>query len=195
MTKIVGLTGGIGSGKTTVAKMFEKLGVPIYIADFEAKNITNEASTLALIEKEFGSQVIRDGQLDRAAMAKIVFSNPDKLKQLNAIIHPLVDAHFKEWVKKKTDEKFVIKEAAILFETNMHLKCDYVITVTAPVEVRINRVLERDNTSEQEIRNRMNNQWTDEKRIALSDFIIENVNIKSTSQQVDEVYKKIASIL
>lgn len=195
MAKIVGLTGGIGSGKTTVAKMFEKLGVPIYIADFEAKNITNEASTLALIEKEFGSQVIRDRQLDRAAMAKIVFSNPDKLKQLNAIIHPLVEAHFKEWVKKKRNEKFVIKEAAILFETNMHLKCDYVITVTAPVEVRISRVLERDNTSEQEIKNRMNNQWTDEKRIALSDFIIENLNIKSTSQQVDEVYKKIASIL
>ena len=195
MTKIVGLTGGIGSGKTTVAKMFEKLGVPIYIADLEAKNITNKPSTLKLIQEKFGDQVIQNDELNRAAMAKIVFSNPQKLSELNAIIHPLVALHFKEWLKNNKTEKFVIKEAAILFETNMHLNCDFVITVSAPIEIRIKRVLERDNTSEQEIRNRIDNQWTDEKRIALSDFVIENINLESTMQQVNQIYKVIVKSL
>lgn len=100
MTKIIGLTGGIGSGKTTVAKMFQDLGVPIYISDLEAKAITNEPETLKIIQHKFGSEIIKNGVLDRAAMAEIVFNNPEKLKQLNAIIHPLVAAHFKLWLKK-----------------------------------------------------------------------------------------------
>lgn len=192
MTKIVGLTGGIGSGKTTVAKMFQELGVPVYIADLEAKTITNKPSTLELIEKQFGSSIIENAALNRAEMAKIVFNNPEKLTQLNAIIHPLVAQHFKEWVKKNDNEPFVLKETAILFETKSNLQCDFVITVTAPVEIRIERVQNRDNTSEDEIRNRINNQWTDEQRIALSDFVIENVNLEEALQRVSQIFKIIS---
>lgn len=191
MTKIVGLTGGIGSGKTTVAKMFSELGVPVYIADHEAKLITEKASTLALIEKEFGSIVIENQKLNRAKMANIVFNDPEKLKQLNAIIHPLVAKHFEEWLLKNKEYDFVIKEAAILFETKGHLTCDFVITVVAPKEVRINRVVKRDATSLQEIESRMKNQWSDEQRIALSDFVIENVNLLDTNKQVNAIFDKI----
>ena len=191
MTKIIGLTGGIGSGKTTVAKMFQDLGVPIYISDLEAKAITNEPETLKIIQHKFGSEIIKNGVLDRAAMAEIVFNNPEKLKQLNAIIHPLVAAHFKLWLKKNKNQLFVIKETAILFETNAHLSCDFVITVTAPTDLRIKRVLERDNVSQEEIVKRINTQWPDEKRIALSNFVIENSNLKSTLQQVKKIHQKI----
>lgn len=195
MVKIVGLTGGIGSGKTTVAKMFQKLGVPVYIADLEARKITDKISTLNLIKNKFGDEVILNGKLNREAMAKIVFSNPDKLDQLNGIIHPLVAIHFKEWLNKHENEIFVIKETAILFETNMNINCDLVITVTAPIEIRIKRVLERDQSSELEIRNRINNQWSDEKRIEKSNFVIKNINIESTIQQVNEIYKNIINSL
>lgn len=195
MTKIVGLTGGIGSGKTTVAKMFEKLGVPIYISDLEAKTITNTAATLAQIEKKFGKTVIQNHSLDREAMAKIVFTDPDKLKQLNAIIHPLVANHFKEWLRKQSDKPFVIKEAAILFETNMHLECDFVITVVAPEKTRIERVLKRDASSVSAIKNRINNQWTDEMRVKISDFVIMNENIKETNNKVVDIYQIILKSL
>lgn len=191
MTKIVGLTGGIGSGKTTVAKMFEELGVPVYIADLEAKIISNQPSTLKLIEQQFGAAVLKNAQLDRVAMAELVFNNPEKLNQLNAIIHPLVAVHFSEWIKKNHKAAFVIKETAILFETKSHLSCDFIITVTAPIDVRIKRVQLRDASSEAEIRRRIDNQWSDEQRIGLSDFVIENLNISSTSQQVKKIYQDI----
>lgn len=195
MTKIVGLTGGIGSGKTTVAKMFQELGVPIYIADLEARTITNQPETLKLIEQEFGSAVIENAKLNRVAMAQIVFNAPEKLDKLNAIIHPLVAQHFKSWLISHQKETFVIKETAILFETKGHIFCDFVITVTAPIEIRIQRVLERDPISEQEIRNRISNQWTDEQRIELSDFVIENDNLQRTMQQVENIYKIILKSL
>jgi dephospho-CoA kinase len=195
MTKIVGLTGGIGSGKTTVAHMFQDLGVPIYIADLEAKKITNQPETLRLIAQEFGSSVIENAQLNRAAMAEIVFNNPIKLNQLNAIIHPLVAQHFKQWIKKHENVNFVIKEVAILFETNGHISCDFVITVTAPIDVRIKRVQMRDHSTEHEVRKRMDNQWSDEERIPLSDFVIENYKIELTSQQVKKIYQDISNSL
>lgn len=193
MTKIVGLTGGIGSGKTTVAKMFENLGVPIYIADLEAKVITNQPKTLKLIEKQFGSTVIENGKLNRTAVAQIVFNNPEKLKQLNSIIHPLVAEHFKEWINKNKDQIFVIKETAILFETNSHLSCDFVITVSAPIDTRINRVQIRDNSPKEEIMKRINNQWSDEQRIPLSDFVINNITVDDTLLQVKEIFQKIVN--
>jgi dephospho-CoA kinase len=192
MTKIVGLTGGIGSGKTTVAHMFQDLGVPIYIADLEAKKITNHPETLQLIAQEFGSSVIENAQLNRAAMAEIVFNNPIKLNQLNAIIHPLVAQHFKQWIKKHENANFVIKEVAILFETNGHLSCDFVITVTAPIDLRIKRVQMRDHSTEHEVRKRMASQWSDKERVALSDFVIENYNIDLIPQQVKKICQDIS---
>ena len=195
MAKIVGLTGGIGSGKTTVAKMFQELGVPVYIADWEAKKITDKPSTIKLIEEQFGNSVLESGMLNRAKLAQIVFNNPEKLAQLNAIIHPLVAKHFTEWLDENKKELFVIKEVAILFETKGNLSCDFVITVTAPLETRINRVIQRDQTSVSEIQNRINNQWSDEDKIAQSDFVIHNLELESTQQQVTQVYHDIIKSL
>lgn len=191
MAKIIGLTGGIGSGKTTVAKMFQDLGVPVYIADLEAKKITNNPNTIKLIEQHFGSKVVSNGILDRTALANLVFDNPNKLNQLNAIIHPLVAQDFATWVATHEREKFVIKETAILFETGNHTQCDYVITVTAPIDVRIKRVLKRDQIDEDEIRKRIANQWPEEKKAKLSDFVIQNINLDNTLQQVKNIYSKI----
>ncbi len=191
MTKIVGLTGGIGSGKTTVAKMFEKLGVSIYIADLEAKKITNRPSTLKILEKKFGKEIIKNNELNRSLMAQIVFNHPEKLAQLNAIIHPLVAQDFKKWVQEKNSEKFVIKEAAILLETKKHHNCDFIITVTAPLDLRIKRVEERDHTSKDEILKRIKSQWTDEQRIAKSDYVIQNVNLAQTQKQVLQIFNHI----
>lgn len=195
MAKIVGLTGGIGSGKTTVANMFHDLGVPVYIADIQAKKITNYPETLQKIQDQFGSNMVLNGTLNRAAMANVVFNNPEKLSQLNAIIHPLVAKDFAAWIEKNKKERFVIKETAILFETNNHLTCDFVITVTAPIEIRIKRVLERDQTTVEEVRNRINSQWTDEQRVALSDFVIKNDHLAETMEQVRKVYQKIVEKL
>lgn len=191
MTKIVGLTGGIGSGKTTVARMFKNLGIPTYIADEEARIITNQPETLKVIEQHFGSTVIINGQLNRMEMAKIVFNDSEKLSQLNVIIHPLVAKHFKDWLKLNNNAIFVIKETAILFETQGHVSCDFVITVTAPIEVRVRRVKDRDQSSEEEIKKRINSQYTDEQRIKLSDFVIENDNLESTKEQVIKIYNEI----
>lgn len=191
MAKIIGLTGGIGSGKTTVAKMFQDLGVPIYIADLKAKEVTNQPNALKLIEQQFGPDVVLNGKLDRTSLANLVFNNAAKLNQLNAIIHPLVAQDFSAWVAKHNKEKFVIKETAILFETGNHNKCDYVITVTAPIEFRIKRVLKRDQITEEEIIKRIANQWPEEKKVKLSDFVIENINLDETLQQVKNIYNKI----
>ena len=191
MARIVGLTGGIGSGKSTVAEMFLALGVPVYIADQEAKALTNRPSTLKKIEAQFGASVIDEGKLNRSAMSTIVFADAEKLQQLNQIIHPLVADHFAKWLLKNKAEKFVIKETAILFETNNHLTCDFVITVTAPEAVRIDRVKQRDQSSEEEIKSRMSHQWTDKQRIELSDYVISNVDLEFTKAQVHAIYEKL----
>ena len=146
MTKIIGLTGGIGSGKTTVAEQFETLGVPVYIADIEAKKIMDLPETIQLVKGKFGNSIFDVAILNREKLAKIVFENPEKLQKLNSIIHPLVKRHFQEWVQKNKDSIFVIKETAILFESGSYIDCDKIITVVAPLELRIARVLKRDNS-------------------------------------------------
>lgn len=191
MTKIVGLTGGIGSGKTTVAKQFEAFGVPVYIADHEAKKIMDLPETIQLIKDEFGDPVFEDGVLSREKLAKIVFENPEKLQRLNKIIHPLVHPHFKEWVRKNSDSAFVIKEAAILFESGSYKDCDKIITVVAPLQIRIERVIARDNSDRESIMKRIENQWTDEMRIVKSDYVIENISMEQTKNQVTALYEKL----
>ena len=162
--KIIGLTGGIGSGKTTVAKIFKSLGVPIYIADLEAKKLMESKIVLEQIENKFGKSVFNGQILDRVALAKIVFDAPEKLKELNEIVHPAVAEDFKHWVAQHQNHHFVIKEAAILFETGGNKYCDKTILVTAPSEVRIKRVMQRDQADKSQIMKRMQNQWDDEKK-------------------------------
>ncbi|KAB1154407.1 dephospho-CoA kinase [Flavobacterium luteum] len=192
MTKIIGLTGGIGSGKTTIANYFAEKGIPVYIADDEARKITESPEILISIRKIFGDEVFNNEKLDRVKVSQIVFNDKDKLKQLNAIIHPAVKKHFKSWVLQNSNFDFVVYETAILFESGSYKQCDFVISVIAPIETRIKRVMIRDSISREDVLKRMENQWLDEQRIKNSDFIIENTNKKEMMLQVDEILKKIA---
>lgn len=191
MTKIIGLTGGIGSGKTTVAKLFMESGIPVYIADDEAKKLTDLPEIIEQIENVFGPAVFENGKINRQKLAAIVFNEPELLKKLNAIIHPAVKKHFENWVHQHSNAAFVIKETAILFESGSYIDCDLIITVTAPLEIRLQRVLERDQTTRENILERIQNQWTDEARFSKSDFIIENLDINSTKKQVGDLLKKL----
>ena len=191
MTKIIGLTGGIGSGKTTVANYFSELGIPVYIADDEARKLTELPETLAKIRNKIGNEVFNENLLVREKLAVVVFNDPEKLKQLNAIIHPLVRQHFDSWVKDHSKAPFVIKETAILFESGSYLDCDIIVTVTAPLELRIERVLKRDKTTREDILNRINNQWSDERRISKSDYTIDNTDLTKTKNQAIDLLKKL----
>lgn len=191
MTKIIGLTGGIGSGKSTVARMFMTHGIPVYIADEEAKKIMESKTIINEVAAVFGRDVLSNSSIDRAKLAKIVFNNPEKLAQLNKIVHPVVQEHFKNWVKNYPKASFVIKEAAILFETGGHLQCDKVITVVAPKLQRVQRVILRDKSDKESVLQRMNNQWSDEQKVLLSDFIIENIDLEKTKVQVDTILNEL----
>src|SRR5690606_1727340 len=189
--KIIGLTGGIGSGKTTIANYFMHLGVPVYIADDEAKNILYTPEAIAEVKDTFGEAVFTNGIPDRAKLSAVVFNDAARLAALNAIIHPKVRSHFNGWVKKHSSHKFIIKEAAILFESGSYKDCDRIILVTAPVSVRIKRVMERDNVSEVKVLERMANQWSDERKAALSDYIVYNNDLDEAKKQVLKIVKEL----
>lgn len=190
MTKIIGLTGGIGSGKSTVASYIASKGIPVYIADEEAKKIMELPEVILEVQQLFDENILlENNQLNRAKIAEIVFKNPQKLQELNAIIHPKVKLHFMNWLKLHEDFPFVVKEVAILFETDGDASCDKVILVTAPEDVRIKRVMQRDKTKMINVKNRIKNQLSDQEKKAKSDFIIENIDIDTTFKQVDKVLK------
>jgi dephospho-CoA kinase len=191
MTKIIGLTGGIGSGKSTVAKYIASKGIPVYIADDEAKKIMDNEKVITEIKIIFTDDILtNDNKLDRVKIANIVFNNPDKLKELNAIVHPKVKIHFKNWLKKHKKNLFIIKEVAILFETGGDKECDAIILVTAPEEIRIQRTTTRDNLTVDNVRKRMNSQFSDIEKIKKSTFVINNINLEDTYFQVDEILEK-----
>ncbi|MHA3788857.1 dephospho-CoA kinase [Flavobacterium hauense] len=189
MTKVVGLTGGIGSGKTTIANFFKSEGVPLYIADDEAKLILFTKEVAKEVENVFGDVVMTDGLPDRVKLAAVVFNEPEKLKSLNSIVHPRLRQHFKEWLAKHTDALFIIREAAILFESGAYKDCDKIILVTAPEELRISRVIQRDATTREKVIARMKAQWSDEEKAALSDFIINNIDIEEAKIEADKILK------
>lgn len=187
--KVVGLTGGIGSGKTTVANFFADLGVPIYIADLEARKLQNESSEIkAEISAIFGAQAYKDGILDRKFISGQVFGDPEKLEALNAIVHPRVAQHFEQW-KEKQDATYVLYEAAILFEKGGYKKCDATILVIADHKTKISRLQKRDQSEISEIEARMNNQWPDEKKVELADFVIENKDLSDTQKEVRKIHR------
>lgn len=189
MTKIIGLTGGIGSGKTTIAKYFQSFGIPVYIADEEAKKVMQSVEILKTIKKEFGSAVFDTHVLNREKLAQIVFNDPLKLEKLNTIVHPAVKKHFEEWLLQQTKAPFIIYEAAILFESGRHKDCDLIITVTAPIESRIERVMARDKTTRDLVLKRINSQWTDKQRIERSDFVIQNSSFETAKREADKILK------
>tara|TARA_R100000935_G_scaffold21876_2_gene40358 strand:+ start:2207 stop:2791 length:585 start_codon:yes stop_codon:yes gene_type:complete len=189
--KIVGLTGGIGSGKTTVATMFKNLGVPVYIADVEAKKLTNSSKVIRrkLIEL-LGEEAYSDTGLNRSFVADRIFQDVELLQRVNQIIHPKVKAHFKRWLKKQ-EGVYCIKEVAILFENGGYKECDYTILVTAPKSLKIERLLQRDATTKEAIAARMKNQWSDTKKIKLAHAVIENIELEETQKSVLKLHKKL----
>lgn len=195
MSKIIGLTGGIGSGKTTVANMFMELGVPIYIADVEAKTLMNRSKIIKRkLIKLFGDNAYLDYKLNKPFIAQKIFNNKDLLEKMNAIVHPKVASHFKRWLTKQTTP-YIIKEAAILFENNNYLHCDAIILVVADEATRIQRVIKRDNTSIKQVKAIMGNQWSDEKKVALSQFVIDNNALSDTKKQVKKIHNKILATI
>ncbi|MGV1012375.1 MAG: dephospho-CoA kinase [Flavobacterium sp.] len=185
---IIGLTGGIGSGKTTVANYLLSKGIPVYISDVEAKKVMAFPEIISQITAVFGAEVLGENNtLNRDKLASIVFNHPDKLKQLNAIVHPAVKKHFEQWVGNNKNFPYLVKEAAILFESGSYKDCDAVITVSAPLETRIARVIERDGTTREKVLQRINNQISDDERIAKSQYVITNENFEQTEIQIDAI--------
>ena len=189
MTKIIGLTGGIGSGKTTIAKHIEALGIPVYIADEKAKIILELPETLKAIKLAFGPEVFEDEKLNKKKLSTLVFNNPKMLKLLNQIVHPAVKLDFENWLNANKEHPIVVKEAAILFESGSYKDCDAIITVVAPLNSRIQRVIQRDMTDIDSVMTRINNQWTDEMRILKSNYIIENEDINKACAQTENIIK------
>jgi dephospho-CoA kinase len=187
MSKIIGLTGGIGSGKTMVAKYMQSQGIPVYFADDEAKKIMSTQEVIEAIKNEFGEEFIDSNAINREKLAQLVFNEKQKLERLNDIIHPKVKKHFEAWLHANKAVPFVVKEAAILFESGNNASCDLIITVIAPLETRIERVMARDKLDRSAVIKRIENQWTDEQRIAKSDFVIQNISIEDTYKQIDKI--------
>jgi dephospho-CoA kinase len=170
----VGLTGGIGSGKTTVAKLFEVLGIPVYYADDRAKRLMNTDPVLRTsILQHFGEESYSNGELDRRYLASIVFNNKEKLELLNALTHPVTIRDAEEWMTRQTTP-YVIKEAALLFESGAAEKLDHIIGVYAPQHLRVQRVMQRDRQPVEEIMKRISRQIDEEMKMKLCDFIIIN---------------------
>lgn len=189
--KIIGLTGGIGSGKSTVAGYFKELGIPVFDSDLEAKILMNEDQGLRdSIINLFGEKAYQKDILNREYLAKKVFRDSELLKDLNELVHPAVRKKFQDWVSEQ-DAPYVIQEAAILFEHGAYKLLDEMILVWAPKELRIKRVMKRDSTSREQVLARMENQWGDTEKTALSDHIIENIHLKETQKQVKGIHAAI----
>lgn len=187
---VVGITGGIGSGKTTVLNLLEKIGnVAIYNADVEAKKLMNSSDIIREhLVKLFGEQAYQNGILQRAYIASVVFNDSAKLAALNAIVHPEVYQHFTTFIQKNTDKEYIVYENAILFENKSDVLCDSIVFISVNKEERIQRVMLRDKVSRDVVEARINNQWQDEKKAIQSNYIIYNYNVDETRQQVERIH-------
>ncbi|MGC4103324.1 dephospho-CoA kinase [Ferruginibacter sp.] len=190
----VGITGGIGSGKSTVAKVFEVLGIPVYYADDAGKRLMNEdAALIQKIKDEFGEAAYKNGQLDRKYLAGIVFNSPEKLTTLNAIVHPATIADAERWMHQQSTH-YALKEAAIIFESGAQQQLDYVIGVYAPAPLRIQRAMHRDNITRDEVVQRMNKQMDESIKMRLCDFVIKNDEQELLIPQVQQLHKHLLTL-
>ncbi len=187
----IGITGGIGSGKSTVAKAFEVLGIPVYYADDAAKKLMNEAEELKeKIHLQFGNEVYKNGQLDKKYLANIVFKSPEKLALLNSLVHPATLQDAERWMQKQSTA-YAIKEAALIFESGAHEHLDFVIGVTAPAPLRMQRTMQRDGITREEVMARMDKQMEDTIKMKLCDFVIKNDEQEMLLPQVIELHEKL----
>jgi dephospho-CoA kinase len=190
----IGLTGGIGSGKTLVSKVFSQLGIPIFNADYEAKYILNkDPEVITQIKNSFGDIYDANG-INKKKLASIIFNDQEALKKVNSIIHPQVLKYFNTWITNQKGTKYIIKEAAILFESNAYKELNATINVHADELIRIERVIKRDKTTVNEVKNRINNQLSDSDRIKLADYTIYNNGDKMLLPQILEIHNKILKI-
>ncbi len=187
----VGITGGIGSGKSTVCEFFKVIGIPVFTADTEAKAIMERSPAVRdQLTKLFGKDIyLPDRRLDRRKLAQLIFPAPALLEKVNAIVHPEVRKYFLEWLQKQ-NTGYIVYEAAILFETGFHTFMDFTILVTAPEEERIKRVMAREQTTDEDIRNRISKQWPDERKIKLANYILNNNNRELIIPQLVELDKR-----
>ncbi len=191
----IGVTGGIGSGKTLVCKVFSVLGIPVFNADQEAKNVINsDKEVIYEIKQLFGKDIYADQQIDARKLAGIIFNNKEAIQQVNSLVHPKVRELFKSWCNQYEYMPYVIQEAAILFETDAYKQLDFTINVHASEETRINRVMMRDQVSKEKVLERMNNQIKDDVRLKLADFTIYNENESMILPQILEIHKKFKQI-
>lgn len=190
--KKIGLTGGIGSGKSTVARIFEVMGIPVYYADDRAKQLMVEDPDLkAGIIALFGAEAYQGGELNRAYIGSLAFADPSLLKKLEAIVHPAVLADGERWNQAQKGVPYTIKEAALLFESGSYKALDKVVVVAAPLELRIDRVVRRDQTSREAVEARIARQMPEEEKVRLADFVIVNDGSRSLVRQVWEIHRQI----
>ena len=189
--KIIGLTGGIGSGKSKILSVFSTYGIPCYESDIRAKWLMQrDAELKSQIKSFFGDQIYENDQFNQRKLAKLVFANRGKLEALNSLVHPRVKMDFKSFVSQQ-NTPYIIKEAAILFETGGEKDCDATILVTAPEKLRLQRVLNREKISSMDIKARINNQWSDSRKIPLADYVINNIDWDKTLKKINEIHQKL----
>jgi dephospho-CoA kinase len=189
--KIIGLTGGIGSGKTTVANIFKQIGVPVFCCDDVARNIQNtDQRAIDGMIQLFGSQIYNNGHLNRGAIAQLVFANKDLLQKLNNIIHPLVKEEFQKFCQTNSTLPFVLIESAIMIQSGFYTSTDFMILVTANIETRISRVIMRDKISREQVLQRIQNQMSDDKALPFCRYTIINNNIADLLPQIQDVLSK-----
>lgn len=190
--KIVGVTGGIGSGKTTIINYIKSKGFAVYIADDAGKKVMQKPEIIQQINELFHNEVLlEDGFLNRPKIAALVFNDYEKLQQLNNIVHPAVALDFEEFKRENASEKVIFKETAVLFESGSYKNCDATILITAPLEIRINRVMQRDNISKEQVESRIKNQLPDQEKAALATYIVENVDLQKAFKSIDDIINKI----
>ncbi len=190
----VGITGGIGSGKSTVCRVFETLGIPVFYADAEAKRLQNEDVTVRTsIISLFGHDVYSTEGLNRKLVAEKVFTDKNLLEKLNAIVHPATVTAFENWKLKQENTSYILKEAAILFETGLAKSLNKIIVITAPEELRIQRIISRENISHEQVIARIKNQMSDEEKIKLADFVIVNDEKQAIIPQIMKVHEALSS--
>jgi len=193
---VIGVTGIIGSGKSSVCEIFKIIGIPVFYADIESKRFLEDKAVIYQLQKLFGEDVCnRDGNVDRKFLAEHVFDNQEKLIQLNSILHPKVKLRFDEWKNDNADHPYGIIEAAILFESGFNRFCDAVIVVNAPDELCIQRVIEREKCSRAVVKQRMKNQWNNKRKIKLADYILVNDETQSLIQQVLQFNAKLKGLV
>jgi dephospho-CoA kinase len=193
----IGITGNIGSGKTTVSKIFEVLEIPVFYADNAAKKVMVEDTILIdALKSSFGAEAyFKDGTLNRKHIASIVFNDETQLAKLNLIVHPAVFRAFDTWVGQVKNAPYVIKEAALLFESSSYKMCDYSVMVTAPLELRMQRVIQRDGLTRTEVENRNARQFSEEKKIQLANYVIHNDDTELVIPQVLELHRQFLSLI